>query len=242
MNEELIDYYKNLLILQYRNKTKSQKHIKNIGSNSMIFDIIKDVENGYNIDTAVGIQLDILSKYVNAKRVISQFAFTRNFWSLVDYNQPTPYVDLTGIINYSQAIIPDATMLAYETDQKPSYSLSDEEMRIIIKLKIIQNNSNYSAKSIDDLIFLFFDNDVIFNDNFNMNVEYVIDESVRRLIEIARAEDALPKPIGVGLELTFTPDIKNMFGFINYKSIAEPNFLEGFIDYSDSPFGGWLNY
>lgn len=242
MNETLIAYYINLLILQYRTKTKAPLHISNVVRNSMIYDLIRAVENGYDIDTAIGVQLDIIAKYVNAGRVINQFDFSRTFWSLVDYNEFEPYVDVAGVIDYNQEPIPDAIMLAYETDQKPAYTLTDDELRQIIKLKIVQNNSNHSPKEIDDLIFSFFGENVIFNDNLNMTIEYIFDEQLRRIIEIAEAENAIPKPMAVGLLLTFTPDIGNIYGMMDYGNNGIPGYLQGSIDYSDDPFGGWLNY
>lgn len=242
MNNTLIAYYINLLILQYRTKDKAPLHITNVVRNSMIYDLIRAVENGYNIDNAIGVQLDILAKYAGASRTVNRFEFSRIFWSLVDYNEPTPYIDVAGVIDYDQDPIPDAILLAYETDQKPAYTLTDEELRDIIKLKIVQNNSNHSTKEIDDLLYIFFEDQVIFNDNLNMTVEYIFDEQLRRLVEIARAENALPKPMAVGLLLTFTPDIKNIFGMRDYSSVGIPGFLEGFVDYASQPFGGWLNY
>jgi len=242
MNEILIAYYVNLLIIQYRSKDKARGHISSIVAGSMIYDLIKAVENGYNIDTAVGVQLDVLAKYVNAGRVVNRFEFSRIFWGVVDYNEPQPYVDVAGVIDYQQDPIPDAILLSYETDQKPAYTLTDDELREVIKLKIVQNNSNHSTKEIDDLLFMFYGTNVIFNDNLNMTVEYIFDEQLRRIVEIARAENALPKPMAVGLLLTFTPDINNIYGMIDYSNNAIPSFLQGMVDYSSNPFGGWLTY
>ncbi len=67
-NEELVDYYVNLLILQYKNKAKAPEHIRALLTNVVFLELITDVENGFNIDTAVGVQLDVLGKYLGLSR------------------------------------------------------------------------------------------------------------------------------------------------------------------------------
>lgn len=65
---ELIVYYKNLLILQYNQLDKASEHIEAIVKQIIIFELIEDVKNGYDIDTAVGVQLDIIGKYLGLER------------------------------------------------------------------------------------------------------------------------------------------------------------------------------
>lgn len=241
MNNELIDYYSNLLILQYRSKTKAVDHIKNIVETQVIYDLMRDVENGYDIDSAVGKQLDVIAKYVGASRVITvQEDITGVRWGFVDYLEATPYVDVVGVVDYSQDPLPDADMITYESGVNSNYVLTDDELRFIIKLKIIENNSNYSPESIDNLLFDAFGDKIQMNDNLNMTIEYIIDKSVSPLLEISIT--LLPKPMAVKLLITIVEDINNIFGFLNYSAVDVPVFLQGIIDYSASPFGGWLTY
>lgn len=65
---ELVDYYVDLLILQYRNKARAPEHIRTLLDTVVILELITAVENGFNIDTAVGAQLDILGKYLGLTR------------------------------------------------------------------------------------------------------------------------------------------------------------------------------
>jgi len=67
-NAELIEYYKNLLIVQYNGKERASAHIEALITVIMIFELIEDVQNGFNIDTAVGAQQNILGKYLGLKR------------------------------------------------------------------------------------------------------------------------------------------------------------------------------
>lgn len=60
-------YYSNLLIMQYHNKPKAKATIEaTVGL--LPDDLIMEVINGFNIETAVGKQLDILGEYVGVDR------------------------------------------------------------------------------------------------------------------------------------------------------------------------------
>lgn len=73
-NTELIEYYTNTLILQYRSKPKASAHIAALVDVSMVYELIEDVKNAYNINSdvdiplAVGVQLDIIGKYLGLER------------------------------------------------------------------------------------------------------------------------------------------------------------------------------
>lgn len=65
---DIENYYKDLLILQYNNKPNAQATIKllvDCGSGDGILDAI---QNGFDFDTAVGNQLDILGNIIGAPR------------------------------------------------------------------------------------------------------------------------------------------------------------------------------
>ena len=60
-------YYSNLLIMQYHNKPKAKATIE--ATVGLLPDgLIMDVINGFDIETAVGKQLDILGEYVGVDR------------------------------------------------------------------------------------------------------------------------------------------------------------------------------
>lgn len=77
---EIKDYYANLLILQYRTLEKARAHIKALVRNAYADGLLKKVIDGFNIDTAVGKQLDILGKYIglgrNVKTILSDSGST----------------------------------------------------------------------------------------------------------------------------------------------------------------------
>lgn len=67
-NDELAEYYSNLLILQYHEKAKAIATIQ-----AQVTPIIMDqlpiaVQDAFDIETAIGVQLDVLGDYVGASR------------------------------------------------------------------------------------------------------------------------------------------------------------------------------
>ena len=242
MNDELIAYYANLLIIQYRNKPNANETISAIIRSLMIYDLIRSVENGYDIDTAVGVQLDVLAKYTGAERIATGVDFTRTFFGFVDYAEPTPYVGVAGLLPYDELNPPDAQFLEYDTDQQSLYTLTNAELRILIKLKIAQNNSNHSTAEIDEILEEFFPEQVLFTDNFNMTVLYIFDTDVSRVVDVAITQKALPKPAAVGLLTSFVPDINNIFSLLKYDSDTLADFSQGLLRYSQDPFGSFLKY
>lgn len=241
MNDELIAYYANLLIIQYKNRPNARSTIMALIRSLMIYDLIREVENAYDVDTAVGVQQNILAKYVGAERVVTGVDFTREFFGFVDYVEPTPY-DANGLILYDETSPPDAQFLKYGTDENSIYTLNDTELRILIKLKIAQNNSNHSTGEIDDILSEFFNGSFIFNDNFNMTISYIFDSDVERIVTIAIAQNAIPKPAAVGIDISFVPDINNIFSLIRYDATEFSFYSRGFIKYSQDPFGSFLKY
>lgn len=69
--QELIDYYVNLLIIQYKGKDKAEGMVGAFVEQAIINQLPLSIEDAYNIDTAVGKQLDIVGKYQDCSRVIS---------------------------------------------------------------------------------------------------------------------------------------------------------------------------
>lgn len=69
MNTILIAYYVNLLIIQYHSLPRARGHIEAIVDAAMIYDLVVAVGNAYDIDTAVGVQLDVLGAYIGVDRL-----------------------------------------------------------------------------------------------------------------------------------------------------------------------------
>lgn len=66
--ESVIEFYQNLLIIQYNQKEKARAEVALHVKNMMADGLISKVQDGYDIETAVGIQLDVIGKYIGKDR------------------------------------------------------------------------------------------------------------------------------------------------------------------------------
>ena len=72
--QELLDYYKNLLILQYNKQGGTARATIDTIVNEVLGALVaKQVEEGFNIDTAFGKQLDMIGKYVGINRYYTNY-------------------------------------------------------------------------------------------------------------------------------------------------------------------------
>jgi hypothetical protein len=65
---ELIEYYAKLLILQYLQKPKAYATIQTLVAPVLMDQLPVAVQNAFSVDTAVGVQLDLIGKYVGVSR------------------------------------------------------------------------------------------------------------------------------------------------------------------------------
>lgn len=198
--QQLIDYYAKLLILQYVSKPKAFATIQ-----ARVKPIIMDqlpllVQAAFNLNTAVGVQLDILGKYAGVSRAALTF---------------------TGPI-----------------------TLNDSDFRILIKLKIIENNSGSSLADIQSLISMYFPTSIRVFDYQNMHMDYFFDSTFGSvdLAEVFVRQGLLPKPMGVQLgALIYSPSINNFFGMRTYAFPAVG--ANGFNSYTSYQTNWpWLSY
>lgn len=66
--QELINYYANLLIIQYIGKAKAYAHIQTLVTPVVMDQLPLSVQNAFNLTGSVGVQLDVLGKYIGVKR------------------------------------------------------------------------------------------------------------------------------------------------------------------------------
>lgn len=67
-NDELAEYYAKLLIIQYRGKPKAFASVKELALLAISNQLTAQVQDAFNVDTAVGVQLDTIGKYAGASR------------------------------------------------------------------------------------------------------------------------------------------------------------------------------
>jgi len=230
--QDVIDYYINLLIIQYNNKPKARATIQLVIDKLFASGIILDVRDAYSIETAVGVQLDVLGMYVGVNRFFT-VNDPRDYFAFTDYVEVDPDAeDKFGLTDYAsfEDFQYNGTM-NYKSIVSVDNRLSDDDFRVVIKLKILQNNINHSHKSIDDGMFRYFGDDVRPDSIGDMQMYYFISENVTAVILASLTKNILPRPMGVGLAL-----IENVSGkFFGYSTYANGvgEHTQGFSDYSD---------
>lgn len=66
--QELINYYANLLILQYREKPNAYATIQSLAKLAIVDQLPLLIQDAFNVDNAVGVQLDVIGKYAGVQR------------------------------------------------------------------------------------------------------------------------------------------------------------------------------
>ena len=110
-------------------------------------------------------------------------------------------------------------------------ALTDEEFRILLKLKAIANTSNSSHYDIDTALQNFFGNSVHAESRGDMEMTYFIPANAERVIIAAIAKDVLPRPMGVGLNYVIVQN-NPMFAFATYDN-QYAFYRTGFRTYND---------
>ena len=240
MIEGLVEYYANLLIVEYRDKPKAFETIKAIITQAVIDCLPIEVRDGFNIDTAVGDQLDIVGKYFGKSRTFNGTVFDKDFYGFATYAVPAPTQN--GFSTYTSEKISSGQYgyITFYEGAQSSFSLTDPDYRTLLHLIGIGNNSNHSGFQIDTRLFNIFGGTIIPYDGQDMTMVYIFPTESSALLEIVRTNDCLPKPMGVGIIIVIaTDDIDNVYGYKKYSNPNLPN--EGFSTYADGSKGEWFS-
>lgn len=95
--------------------------------------------------------------------------------------------------------------------------LSDEDYRILVKLKAIANTSTLSSKDLDKSLYDFFGNAIRMDSSGNMEMTYFVPLNKTPVIVAAIQKEVLPRPMGVRCSYIIEYD-KKFFGFCTYQN------------------------
>ena len=199
-DQELIDYYCGLLIRQYNGKPKARAHVAALVTQAVANQIIAAAGAAFDIETAVGKQLDILGKYKGITRLITGVDLTRAFFAMPPYDDADPGA-YAGFATYDDAD-PTAFLQKY-ADAAAPYVMNDEELRAIIKLKILVDKTDCSLADIDAIFTAIFGTQCIATDNGDMSMTYAFTVTAGQTVPIIAAKLGIyPKPAGVAIDIT----------------------------------------
>ena len=152
--EDLIRYFTNLLILQYKNKPRAKATIEALTRNAFsdtqnnIFPI--EVQNAYDLDTATGKQLDVLGKYLGYDRMLP-----------IPVDNTFKYAEYDGSVNPNQGYAEyegenvTYPYAEYRYSSYDYYPISDDTYRALLKMIASLKGKPLSLGNINDALEVF---------------------------------------------------------------------------------------
>lgn len=185
--------YANALLMQYLNKPKAYATIKAYVEALMIFDLAIAVRDGYDPSTVIGVQADVIGKYLGIIRVVKGFLLQTSNFSYLLYGQTPPIPGHEPYNTYGNPMT--GHFLSYN-DGKATYTLSDEEFQVCIAMAIMRQHGNASMKNIDDILFPVFGTSYLAVET-QMQIHYFVQSSFERIAELVNALGFFPRPMCV---------------------------------------------
>jgi len=200
INQEFIDSYKKLLILQYRNEIKAEADIGAKASHfSKIYELGNRFLNEFDLDNATGHRLDIIGKIVGFSRIISDVV-EKSYFGFADNALMTGMND-----KFSPPAIPLFPFLDKFEDVRGATELNDSDYKTFIVAKISKNTGsgtigdNNGRIGIQNALLKISDGLTVV-DNYDMTLTITVDSTVDPTrLNIIKKLDLIPRPMGVGL-------------------------------------------
>lgn len=196
----ILEYYANLLIVQYNTKAKARGHTELFVNQATCDGLAQEENPSFTLLTAIGAQIDILGRIVGVPRNVQGLVISRDFFNFTNYAS----AGSNGFASYADAVYPsDILWLRYVDVTSASYTILDSEMKVLIVLKIALNTRNSTTKDITEILWDFFGDNVEFIDNKDMTLTYNISTDIQQVMQIAVFLGFLPKPMGVGSTVNY---------------------------------------
>lgn len=230
--EALLEYYTNLLIIQYNQKPKARAHIRLLATQMMMNGVMLDVLNGYAIESAVGKQLDVIGKYVGVDRFYEEIDL-ENYFAFTFYDEVSPDTKPKyGFSNYAnfEDFAHNGT-LTYDAIITESNALGDPDFRLLIRLAILLNSCQHGHGEIDQKIFALFGDVIRMESAGLMHMAYFLNSAITPFWQAVFQKRLLPKPEGVAL-VYVQQNNGDFFAFADYSGNLPP-FGGGFTNYTD---------
>ncbi len=195
---ELQDYYANQLIAQYRGLNKASNTMRLVANMSLCDGLMLVEPTCFDLDTAIGAQLTILGNIVGAPRNVIGLDLVHTFFQFTRYAGSPAGV---GFGRYNSNPYPTSIFKRYHSGE--TYTLTDFEMRYLIKLKIIYNNTWTSTKYLIEALWNLFGSAVSVVDNQDMTIIYNVLPPYTNIFIVAQFLDILPRPMAVGATVNY---------------------------------------
>ena len=197
---DLTDYYADLLAYEYRGLPNATRQMALWTKQAVADFLAQQLTICFDLDVAVGAQLDILGKYIGLSRNIGvpddntpYFGFQS---SNSDTNNLNGFTDSTNIAINAQGVWYQSTFVG-----QANYALTDEAYRFMLRLKIAQNSNPETLASIQQTIYNTLRGFVALVDNKDMTLTYTLGQRMPPGITAATLANYLLRPMGVGINV-----------------------------------------
>jgi hypothetical protein len=191
--ETATDYYETLLILQYRGLPKASATIGLLTKQATADMLFGQFESAFDLDLAVGPQLDILGEYIGVSRYQQDILDIPYFGFKLYAGGGNP----NGFTDYYAGVNLSGVFYRYQNFGVPNTALTDAAYQFLLKLKIILNHSDGTLSNIMTFLNMFLPGQVQLIDNQNMTLTYNVASTVP--ISAGILANFLPKPMGVSI-------------------------------------------
>lgn len=198
------DFYTARLVLQYRTLPKATATMQILSRAGVAEMILSQIGPAFDLDTAVGKQLDIIGKYVGVPRNIGPPTPVEYFGYKLAAGggNSNGYTSVFGGVNLTGIYYRAAGGSRQNTD------LTDVQYAFVIKLKIVLNSTDNTMYSIQNYIAQFFPGLISVVDNHDMSLTYTVSPDVPLPSSVLEAY--LPAPMGVGINVVNPPTSDNL--------------------------------
>lgn len=217
------------LIIQYGDKSNAVATITAITEEfELIYNNSNILDFAYDLDNAVGKQLDIIGRIVGINRKVP-FAVPKNYFGFEGHLNSYPFGSKFNIV----------VSYPFRSKFEIPYSdgqLNDNDYRFFIKAKIIKNyatskNIDSNSLSIQNAVDYLFNGKAYITDNYDMSMTLYIDSSYdSSKLTYLENLDLLPRPQGVRYNTFISYQDGITFGFNSFNTglgskfaISEPS-------------------
>jgi hypothetical protein len=198
---DVIEYYKDELITQYRNRTKMRGTVGALADCSVCEGLPLELQTAFDIRTAYGHQLDVIGRIVGVPRNVLGLDLAHTFFSFTRYAGSPASV---GFSRYSDSFTP-STPLFLRYRSNASYTMTDYEFRAAIWLKIIVNTRPENYYMINGALKIYFMGDIYVSPGVSvMSVVYYVKAKYQNMFTSMAFLGLIPVPMGVSYTVSYT--------------------------------------
>lgn len=201
MIEDLVKYYQNLLVIQYHEVPTAKAEIELAVKTFTGDDILSQILTAFDVDTAVGKQLDLIGKIVGLPRKVDGFTFHLIYYAYDGLVKPMKNPEGHGLSDIGAPVA--AIFKEYENALRSIYDMTDSQYRRMIKMKILINNSVATDKAIDDSLWEVFNGGISMVDNGDMTITATVQPEYEFDGRLAEYLKLYPRPLGTSLTINY---------------------------------------